>query len=610
MIEEVALKAAVDAVVRAAEQAAPMVARRLSGAATDALRRALRLGLDRYLSEAVRQVGYVRTLLYRKEPQYLYRFFIPLDLRTPAGTILKSPTLPDLVKSTQSRFLLITGTGGAGKSTLMRHFLVSSIHGAFRAAPVYIRLRALNAGERTTLEALTLSTMADLGLTLGHTELLKLLKRGSLVLLLDGFDEVVPEHRQRLSMEISALCSRYRKLVVVVASRPIELQAFGHAVEYSVEPLTKEKGLEIIEKLDYEITAKRHFLRALDQTLYDEYESFLRIPLMLTVMLMTHDFRRNIPLERHLFFDHVFSTLWSSHDAVKDGNFERRRFAGLHQGQFVSVLAWLAISTYIISRPTYSRSELVRLIDVAGQMCLLDHFNPEKYLQDLLTSTCIMQQDGLEFAYTHRSFEEYYAALFFLNAAKERDRERLVPLLANARAEDAVVHLIAGMNIGVAEKYFFLPHLRNFLGQKQQTHLNRKTVWHQADRVVSHILVKQTMDITGRAEMTEAKIVPCDDSFRFFQSIGELYPSCLVSNYDLSLVTTFGDQEIRAVIDVDEIKWPVHRLELTYSEVSRWVHSRLADWFEYARRLLIHIEERGDSSEKVLSDMISERASR
>lgn len=39
-------------------------------------------------------------------------------------------------------------------------------------------------------------------------------------------------------------------------------------------------------------------------------------------------------------------------------------------------------------------------------------FNPEDYAFDLTNSICVLYRDGLDYKFTHRSFQEYFAAIF------------------------------------------------------------------------------------------------------------------------------------------------------------------------------------------------------
>ena len=83
------------------------------------------LAFSTYTENAYQKYSKIKTILYRTEPKYIYDFFqIPALKKSNA-----SPFLANTIENVTglSHFLLLSGSGGIGKSTLMKHFYLSAL---------------------------------------------------------------------------------------------------------------------------------------------------------------------------------------------------------------------------------------------------------------------------------------------------------------------------------------------------------------------------------------------------------------------------------------------------------------------------------------------------
>lgn len=138
-------------------------------------------------------------------------------------------------KERQFKRMVILAKGGMGKTTLLRHITLIYAQGKYRRrgapklTPILLRLR--NFAETWELE--TLPSLPEL-ITEGHLPRLfkhdpekcpsdwaeKQLEGGSVLVLLDGFDEVPEDKRGKVSLWISEQMGAYKKAVFILTSRP------------------------------------------------------------------------------------------------------------------------------------------------------------------------------------------------------------------------------------------------------------------------------------------------------------------------------------------------------------------------------------------------------
>lgn len=99
------------------------------------------LAFSIYLKKSVEKYGKIKTILYRTEPKNLYDFFECPNLRKERGKTIKGDSIDNLLDI--SNFLIIQGTGGIGKSTLLKYLFLDEVSKK-GWIPVFVELKDLN----------------------------------------------------------------------------------------------------------------------------------------------------------------------------------------------------------------------------------------------------------------------------------------------------------------------------------------------------------------------------------------------------------------------------------------------------------------------------------
>jgi len=421
-------------------------------AASDRLKLKISSAFKKYMNEQLARRGYVKTILYRQEPQPLYDFYVPQDLSCGDSEIadVKADQLLN-----ESLHTVLTGTGGCGKSFLLRHLFIDTIKAA-RFVPIFVELKAVNPGENT-LETVLFSEIDLVGTGISANVLIDELRRGRFAILLDGLDEVAIEKREAVISSIRQMAKECPAAPILVTSRPDDrFVGWEGFRQYSVEPLTKEKAIRLVERLRYDRSSKSRFLSDLKTSLWSSHQSFLSNPLLLTIMLLTHEHNASVPRKMHLFYSQVFETMWNRHDALKDG-YSRVLESGLEKDGFGRVLEAFSFRTYWESKVSLTGAEIGESLQFARQLTQVS-FDTEKYLRDLVKAVCVLNQDGLLYTFSHRSFQEYYAARFMIHVERDR-RNQLWRSIVRKSGTDQVLHLVWEMDPSAVEREVLIPCL-------------------------------------------------------------------------------------------------------------------------------------------------------
>lgn len=417
------------------------------------MRLSIKSAFTKYLSSTISRYSVTKTIVFRNSPKYLYDFYVPIDLEL-KNRQLQSPTLADLAKI--GNHIVVTGTGGSGKSMLMRHFLLTAAQDRLRI-PVYIELRNLNYSEDTITDHF-LKALDIHKFNLPREYAIKGLERGYFALLLDGFDELRRSRLNSVESDLLELADRYPDNLFVVSSRPLDrFLSWERFHQLSTMPLTLDKAVELVSKIDYAHDIKSQFLKRLKQDLYTKHQSFLSNPLLLTIMLLTYEVNADIPSKVHVFYAQAFDALYNQHDATKAG-FKRELQTKMAPDDFKTVFSAFSILTYDDHRVAFSKNTLTNYLRNARKITGFK-FAYKRYIDDLLTAVCMLVKDGNHYLYTHRSFQEYFAALYIQNA-EHPVQDHLLHIVAKRSPRDQVLDLLFEMDRDLVEKKVILPALK------------------------------------------------------------------------------------------------------------------------------------------------------
>ncbi len=378
---------------------------------------------EKYLIDAERHIGMAKTILYGQTPHYLYSFFECMEI-TNRRHVVDTSDVNNILNIGNK--IIITGTGGIGKSMLMKHFFLNTIY-TTSYIPILVELRGLNeyAPENISIEKFIYSILGTFGFKLEEEYYRYSLETGCYLILFDGYDEVKNANSQKVTQEIIDFSNRYSENHIILSSRPLdEFVGWSDFKEYSTIALNKEQALSLISKLDYDIEIKNKFYKQLDEELFEKYESFASNPLLLTIMLMTFEERVSIPDSKTDFYEQAFSTLFHKHDAMKKGKYKREKLSGLGYEDFKKVFSYFCFRSFFKNQYEFTEKSALENIQKAKEKVYsYGDFRESDYLEDMTKAVCMLVHEGLNYRFSHRSFQEYFAAVYTTQLSDEEQRQ-------------------------------------------------------------------------------------------------------------------------------------------------------------------------------------------
>lgn len=415
---------------------------------------------EEYLRNTKNKYSKIKTLIYRRVPKELYSFYECIGVLCNRQTIDTSD-VNNLLEAGNK--IIITGTGGIGKSTLFKHLYLNTIENTCRI-PVLLELRSFNnidVKEISVRDAIY-NNLVQNGFALNEEYYEYSMKMGGYVILLDGFDEVNRDRVRAVADGIRAVCNQYGDNHYIVSSRPSEgFIGWNEFTEMTSQSLTKGQALSLIEKIEFDASVKQSFYKELDDHLYAKYKSFASNPLLLTIMLLTYNDHAVFPEKLNDFYEQAFSTLFNMHDATKE-SYVRDIRSDLGCEDFKTIFSYICFKSYFGGEFEFTEPRVREHIQKAKEKFPGINFSIDDYLEDLTLSVCMLVKEGLVYRFSHRSFQEYFAALYTCKLPDEVQKKLLITWMkeSNASTTDSYLDMLFNLQGEKVNMLVFAPGIK------------------------------------------------------------------------------------------------------------------------------------------------------
>lgn len=392
--------------------------------------------------------------------------------------------------------LVIQGTGGGGKSMFIKYLWLYLFGNRQDKIPIFFELRNLNLSNSNIKDYIYHSVINNSNL-FPQKDFDKLLADGKLILILDGFDEINYAIRDSIQRSIIELKERNIKLSIVVTSRPDERftgwQQFNSA---KVADLNLDECISVISRAPFDQAEKTKLIVIIRNKLFRSHQSFLSNPLLTYMTLVTYSYNPNFSDRMFEFYEMAFEALYYRHDLTKGGTYVREFYTKLNKSSFQKLLSFFCLRTYYDQGTEFSESILKQYVD-KSKMHEVEEFrdvNTDLFIQDIIENVCILKKDGLEYSFTHRKFQEYFAA-YCLARVSHRNSDKFLENFGK-RHEDDVIGIVYDLNRNLFREEYIVPFFnknRKFFKLKSQQSIFSMYVEKTNSRFVASLNIAKSL---------------------------------------------------------------------------------------------------------------------
>lgn len=441
-----------------------------------------------YLSRAYEKHSKKKTFLYEMQRDF-YGFFVCNDVKR-RETVCRGERRNDRKEDRvianacvdsfeeERRFIVLSGTGGMGKSMMMTHFMLDTIdrNKETGKVPVFVLLRDYNPAAGDLMDFI-FGELKRHDVDLHLSDLVELLQSGKGVILFDGLDEIKSENCRRFYKEMENLADSYPEASYIVSSRPtMNFRGLSRFTVYDLQPFSQEQAVEMVGKLDQSVVdpvIQKDFIQDLKCNRFGfdwrERMDFLGNPLFLTILLLAYEGNHDIPTERYLFYEQAYEAMAKKHDAAKALT---REFAtGLNSREFQNYFGEFCTITYEQEKYDFTPEEISAYFQEVIEANELGT-TPEAFIEDVTGKICLIYKDGGKYYFIHRSFQEYFVAYFFSRQLEQRFGAVLDILTVRDEMDhdSVVLPMLYGMEPEKTELCIFIPFLEKvFCGKDEES---------------------------------------------------------------------------------------------------------------------------------------------
>jgi len=367
--------------------------------------------LESYLTKLAKRVAEVTTISFPLQKLNISEAYEPLYLQPiETGKDGNKCTVDSLLHSGKKSFLIIDNAG-MGKSTFSK-YLVTQVLFKSERIPLFFELRKVNQ-ELELIENLA-KELDELGIQFSRELFYELVKRGKFILILDGFDEVDVDYQEKLSNQIYDLSLKGGKNTLLLTSRPQEaLPDLVDSITYKFSQFTKEQAISLVSR--YDSVSKLDVGRRLITQLNTVPDRFLETPLLVSLLYRTFGTNNSIADRICTFYDEIYQALYKGHDLMNKNGYIRQKKSKLDFEEFRRLLRALCYYMSISNKTSFeSYSEFISYIDKAVKMSSVTPESSALFLDDLLVAVPLMQREGCEYKFLHKTILEFFAAEYII----------------------------------------------------------------------------------------------------------------------------------------------------------------------------------------------------
>lgn len=312
--------------------------------------------------------------------------------------------------------VLVEGGPGQGKSLYLRRLCIKE--GSSNSfIPIFIEFRNLKYKKKLKEELM--EAIDDLGVKLDNSLFDFLANSQKIILILDGFDEVPNKERYKVARELEIIVRSYPDLRMVISSRPDSgMGASFYFQKRKISAMSLSLQKEFVENL-YKFDKQAESINNILET-SDFLSEVTTTPLLLTLFTITYNARQFKPDSLSEFYSLIFPTMLYRHDRMKIG-FQRERRSELTDYQMQRLFNVFSFLSLEDNNTRFSVLQFQKYLESSAKLESLPDNIEDLLIEDIISITALIVPDGFnDFSFTHKSIQEYFAAVFISRLSEDR----------------------------------------------------------------------------------------------------------------------------------------------------------------------------------------------
>ncbi len=348
---------------------------------------------------------------------------------------VRQARVPGLEAAAKNSKLMVLGKPGSGKTTFLKHLAIECNKGTFQEnyVPLFISLkrftdRARNTGELDLFNYIHQELQVC---DISALDLENLLKKGRVLILLDGLDEVSEQDSEAVRQEIMLLSERYYKNQFLVTCRTqaqkyrFESFAYVEVADFNskqIETFAKKWFVAVARNSEQNgLVRATEFIDKLNSPENRRIRELAVTPILLSLTCLVFNDLEDLPTNRANLYEQGLNILLSRWDEAK-GIQRNEIYRDLSLPRKTKLLSQIAAITFEQNDYFFEQDKIQRYIGDYLRSLPNIEANPETLqLDSKVVLETIEVQHGLLversrgiYSFSHLTFQEYFTARDFV----------------------------------------------------------------------------------------------------------------------------------------------------------------------------------------------------
>lgn len=381
-----------------------------------------------YLNKKYENDKYMNTIVFRTESKTLDDLYVPLTIMQNGKRtrIVVDENMNNIFENPNK--MLIIDTAGTGKSTIVKFLSLLCIKREW-GFPFVVELRRVDRTQN--IEDYIIKEIQLNNTEITEIDIKDILRRGDFVFFFDGYDEILEENKLFVTKAIRKFMTYAGNNNFVLTSREDDcLSEFSDFLKYHIKELNKQEAYELIKKYDNCGEVSEALINEIEKNKnYEALEEFLGNPLMVSLLYLTYCYKGVLQYKKHIFYRQVFDALYDRHDSTKGIGTVHEKKSKLDIEDFRKVLCAMGFVSMKIGMIEFDRDQMMDLINQSVGVFPEIETNANLFFSDILHAVPLFVEEGIKYKWAHKSFAEYFAAVFICRECKEYEEQILAEIL-------------------------------------------------------------------------------------------------------------------------------------------------------------------------------------
>lgn len=313
--------------------------------------------------------------------------------------------------------ICLEGNAGSGKTTVLKKLASNLINNDKLLIPILITLRNIDWSENPSLSKLILSELCSIGFDVNDEICESMLKKGHLILLFDGYDEVESENYLYLNKIIEDCALKYdTKFVLTTRPSVTNYNSLTFIERFKIKRLKSDDIIKKIKKTDINLSEedKEKIIDSIKHS--KSLVSILSSPLLVEIYMLMYSEFDSPPKVSADFYEPLFDFITLRHEISKGNCSQKERITSKSLEKILHAFCYIYI--FKNSNLNITKNQAIKIISRANELTVRYDCNPLIIFNDLVGRFSLIIEESGSVFFAHKTIAEFYAAKFVANFGK------------------------------------------------------------------------------------------------------------------------------------------------------------------------------------------------